>query len=196
MGGQAPAQPAEEAPPEAALDENPSDAENPQLAALEQELQATKERLLRAAAELDNTRKRAEREREDTAKYAVTGFARDLVSVFENLMRAASAVPEERAKEHELLHSVVDGVRLTLDELARAMEKQGIQRVDPMGQPFDHNQHQAIATLEVPGAEPGTVVQVIQSGYVIHDRLLRPAMVAVAKAPASPPPEPAVDEQA
>lgn len=153
--------------------------------ALQAELAEMKNQLLRALAEADNTRKRAEREREDTAKYAISGFARDLVSVFENLARAAQAIPPEARQGADLMATLAQGVDLTLNEMQATFEKHGLHRVDPMGQKFDHAYHQAVSQVEMPGHEPGTVMQVIQCGYVLNDRLLRPALVVVSKAPAS-----------
>lgn len=134
---------------------------------------------LRAVAEMENLRKRAQRDVEETGKYAVSGFARDLVGVVENLQRALDSIPE--GEQNPQLQSFRQGVEMTLKELLGAFERNGIVRVDPIGQKFDHNLHQAVAQVEAPDTEPGTVMQVMQAGYVIHGRLLRPAMVAVAK---------------
>lgn len=144
------------------------------------ELAALKDQTLRALAEAENTRRRAERELQDMSKYAVTGFARDLVSVLENLQRALTAIPEAIKQEQPAVANLATGVEMTLSELIQAFEKQRITRIDPMGQKFDHNLHQAVAQIATPDAEEGTVVQVLQAGYTIADRLLRPAMVGVA----------------
>jgi molecular chaperone GrpE len=146
----------------------------------EAEIAALKDQALRALAETENTRRRGERELQDMSKYAVTGFARDLVSVLENLQRALDSIPAEMKETQPAVANLAIGVEMTLKELLAAFNKQGIQRLDPMGQKFDHNFHQAVAQIDVPDAEAGTVVQVLQAGYVIHDRLLRPAMVGVA----------------
>jgi len=146
----------------------------------DKELAAMKDQALRALAEAENTRRRAERELGDMSKYAVTGFARDLVSVIENLQRAVESIPADLKKEQPAVGNLAVGVEMTLKELLGVFERQGIKRIDPMGQKFDHNFHQAVAQIDTPDAEPGTVVQVLQAGYVIHDRLLRPAMVGVA----------------
>lgn len=143
---------------------------------LQAEITALKDRLLRAAAEADNTRKRAVRDVEEASKYATTGFARDMVNVAENLQRALSTIPD--AERNSPLYQ---GVDMTLKELLNIFERHGIKRIDPHGQKFDHNFHQAVAQLDAPNEEAGTVVQVLQAGYTIHDRLLRPAMVGVAK---------------
>jgi molecular chaperone GrpE len=149
----------------------------------EDEVSDLKDRLLRAVAETENLRRRAEREREETAKYAVTGFARDLLNVADNLRRALAGLsPDIRAKD-EAVATLADGVDLTERELLRVFEKYGIRVIEPQpGEKFDHNFHQAM--FEVPNADqpPGTIVNVMQAGYALKDRLLRPAMVGVAKA--------------
>ena len=158
------------------------------------ELAAAKDQMLRAMAEADNTRRRAERELADMAKYAVTGLARDLVSVLENLQRALDCIPEELVAENPAVKNLATGVQMTLKELLGVLARQGITRIDPLGEKFDHNLHQAVAQIDDPDAPAGTVVQVLQAGYTIHDRLLRPAMVGVATAKAAAPK--AVDTQA
>jgi molecular chaperone GrpE len=158
------------------------------LTALEAELAEQKDRLLRALAETENVRRRAQREREDASKYAVTGFAKDLLSAADNLRRALESLPEGEVRD-ERTRSLLDGVAATERELLSVFERHGIRRIDPQGEPFDHNFHQAIFEAERPDQPSGTVVEVLQPGYVLHDRLLRPAMVGVAKggpkAPAS-----------
>lgn len=141
-----------------------------------------KDQLLRALAEGENTRKRAAREREDSARYGISNFARDIVAVADNLRRAIDSLPADKGGE-DVLKTLTEGVAATLRQLDAAFENHGIERIDPVGQPFDHNLHQAM--FEDPDSDqpPGTVVQVIQQGYKIHDRLLRPAMVGVAKKP-------------
>ena len=153
------------------------------IAALEAELADTKDRLLRALAETENVRRRAQREREDTQKYAVNGFARDLLSTADNLRRALDSVPEAEIRDART-RSLLDGVAATERELLSVFERHGIRRIDPKGERFDHNFHQAVFEAERPDAPAGTVIEVLQPGYVLHDRLLRPAMVGVAKAPA------------
>ena len=144
------------------------------------ELAALKDQALRALAETENTRRRGERELADMSKYAVTGFARDLVSVLENLQRAVDSIPAEMKEKEQAVANLAIGVEMTVKELLGVFNRQRIERIDPMGQKFDHNFHQAIAQIDTPDAEAGTVVQVLQAGYKIHDRLLRPAMVGVA----------------
>jgi molecular chaperone GrpE len=160
--------------------EEPAEQPDP-IATLEAEVAKYKDQWIRAAAETENVRKRGERDREEISKYAVSGFARDMVSVLENLKRAVESIPEEARKEGGLLSTMAEGVDLTLQELLGIFDKYQIKRIDPMGQKFDHNLHQAVVQVERDDVPPGTVIQVVQAGYTIHDRLLRPAMVAVSK---------------
>lgn len=147
--------------------------------ALQEEVAALKDQLLRARAETENVRRRADRDRQDASAYAVTGFARDMLSVSDNLRRALDAMPDDVADE---MKAFVEGVEMTERELLNTMERYGIKKVEPeVGEKFDHKFHQAM--FEVPTADhaPGSVMQVVATGYVIKDRLLRPAMVGVAK---------------
>jgi len=139
-----------------------------------------KDQLLRAMAETENTRRRAQREVEDARKYAVANFARDVLTVSDNLSRALMAVPEESAQSEEM-KSLIEGVGLTERELLSMLERHGIRKIEPKGEKFDPNLHQAMFESDAPDAAPGTVVEVVQPGYVIGERLLRPAMVGVAK---------------
>ena len=150
------------------------------LAAAEADAADAKDKLLRALAETENVRRRAQREREDAARYGASNFAKDLINVADNLRRALASVPEGQVKD-ELTRTLLQGVDATERELLAAFERHGIRRIDPMGERFDHNFHQAIMEVENSGQPPGTVVQVLQPGYAMHDRLLRPAMVGVAK---------------
>jgi molecular chaperone GrpE len=156
------------------------------LAAVEAELADSKDRLLRALAETENVRRRLQRERDDAQKYAVGTFAKDLLSVVDNLHRALDAMPEAEVKD-ERIRSLRDGVAATERELLAAFERHGLKRIDPKGERFDHNFHQAIFEAERPDLPAGTVVEVLQSGYLLHDRLLRPAMVGVSKGGAPAP---------
>jgi molecular chaperone GrpE len=149
-----------------------------------------KDKALRAMAEVENIRRRAQREREDAVKYAATNVARDLLSTADNLRRALASVNEAQLAD-ETTKSLLTGVAATERELLAAFEKNGIKRLDPKGERFDHNFHQAIFEVENTGKPAGTVVEVLQPGYVLHDRLLRPAMVGVAKGG----PVPAYSEQ-
>ncbi|WP_262693459.1 nucleotide exchange factor GrpE [Kordiimonas aquimaris] len=143
------------------------------------EIAALKDQILRARAETENVRRRADRDRQDASAYAVTGFARDMLTVSDNLQRALDSIPEDVADDTK---TFVEGVEMTGRELLNTMERYGIKKVEPeVGEKFDHKFHQAM--FEVPTEEqaPGTVMQVVAPGYVIKDRLLRPAMVGVAK---------------
>ena len=151
------------------------------LAAAQAEIAELKDRLLRAMAETENVRRRGEREREQATSYAISNFARDLVGVADNLRRAIATVPVEARDDNEALTSLLDGVELTERELIATFERHGIRPIDPMGEKFDHNWHHAVAELEDPSTPAGTIVQVMQTGYAIADRLLRPAIVGVAK---------------
>lgn len=152
-----------------------------EVARLTDEMAKYKDQWVRAAAELENVRKRSQRELEENSKYAVTGFARDMVEVLENLMRASGSISPSVRENNDLLKTLGEGVDLTLQELLRVFERYGIRRLDPLNQKFDHNFHQAVVQVDRHDVPAGTVVQVVQAGYVIHDRLLRPAMVAVSK---------------
>lgn len=158
------------------------DIRDARIAQLEEDVAKLRDQWARAAAETDNVRKRAQRDADETRKYAITGFAGDMVSVLENLKRASESITPGARESDERLKTLGEGVDLTLRELLATFEKYGIARIDPLGQKFDHNIHQAVVQVPSPDVEPGTVVQVVQAGYVIADRLLRPAMVAVSKA--------------
>ena len=167
-----------------------------QLAAARQESAQLKDQLLRALAEAENVRRRAQRDREDAGKYAIANFARDVLQVSDNLHRALEAIPQSALASDEALRNLHEGVTATERQLDAALERQQVKRIWPMGEKFDANLHQAM--FEVPSAEhqPGTVVQVMQAGYLIHDRLLRPALVAVAKQAGETPPQGRVDTTA
>jgi len=167
--------------PEAAAPASPE----ARVAAIEAELADTRDHLLRALADTENVRRRYQREREDAQKYAISGFAKDLLTVVDNLRRALDAIPEAEITDPRT-RSLLDGVAVTERELLAAFERHGLKRIDPKGERFDHNFHQAIFEAERPGAPGGTVIEVLQPGYVLHDRLLRPAMVGVAKAGSKP----------
>ena len=150
------------------------------------EVTELKDRLLRAHADMDNMRKRAEREKADAHKYAISNFARDIVTVGDNFQRAIAAVPAGAVEQTPALKSFLDGVTLTERELTNVLERHGIKRIDALGELFNPHLHQAISELEQPYLPAGTVVQVVQSGYIIEDRVLRPAMVIVARGGAKP----------
>jgi molecular chaperone GrpE len=161
-------------------DEGDALGEDQRVAALEAELADAKDRLLRALAETENVRRRLQRERDDAAKYAAGNFAKDMLSPVDNLHRALDAMPESAVGD-DRTRALRDGVAATERELLAAFERHGLKRIDPKGERFDHNFHQAIFEAERPDVPAGTVVEVLQPGYVLHDRLLRPAMVGVAK---------------
>lgn len=151
------------------------------VAKLEAQVADLKDQLLRAMAETENTRRRAQRDREDASKYAVSSFAKELVTVADNLRRALDAVPAEGREKDEMLKSLAVGVEATERQLFAAFDRAGIKKIDPSGEPFDPNFHQVMFEIENTGKAAGTVIQVLQPGYTIHGRLLREAMVGVAK---------------
>ena len=152
------------------------------VAALAKEAADLKDRLLRTLAEMENLRRRTEREVADARTYGVTNFARDILAVADNMERALKALDDEiREKADAGVKALLDGVELTERELIKAMEKHGIKRLEPVGEKFDPNFHQAMFELPDESVPPGTVVQVVQPGYKIGERVLRPAMVGVSK---------------
>jgi molecular chaperone GrpE len=161
--------------------EAPELADADRLAALEAELAESKAAVLYAQAETQNLRRRAEKEATDARTYAATSFARDILSVADNLERGLGAIPEE-LRADDKFKGLVAGLEATGRELASVFQRHGITRMTAMGEALDPNKHQAM--LEMPSDQaPGTIVQEMQPGYMIKDRLLRPALVAVAKKP-------------
>lgn len=161
---------------------------------LEAQIEEMRERLLRALAETENLRRRSEREIDDTRKYAVSGFARQLLDVADNLNRALASIPPE-AQGSELIRTLAEGVAMTERTLLGAFEKHQITKIEPLaGEKFDHNRHQAMLEIATDQQPPGSVAQVMAPGYMIADRLLRPAMVGVARAPAPERPAEEADE--
>jgi molecular chaperone GrpE len=154
----------------------------------EAEVGRLKDQLLRALADTENVRRRAEREKEDASKYAVATFARDMLSVADNLRRALESLPPEQAP-NDATRNLLTGVEATERELLGVFERRGLKRIEPMGERFDPNFHQAMFEVPNSGQPAGTVVQVLQPGYLIFDRLLRPALVGVAKAESADTPE-------
>lgn len=150
------------------------------VAAKDAEIAELKDKLLRAMADVENMRRRTEREKQDAHTYAVTKFARDMLGVADNLRRAIESIPAA-ARENPDVKNVLPGIELTESELLNTLEKYQIRKIDPKGEKFDPNLHQAMYEIEDPTVEPGTVLQVTQAGFVIADRLLRPAMVGVSK---------------
>jgi len=178
-GGAAPVEPA--AAGEASVETAGDVTAQEQIAALEAEMVKLKDQAIRALADAENTRRRAVRERDDTAKFAVASFAKELLSVSDNLRRALDAIPNEARQTDELLNKLFEGVEATERQLLGAFDRFGIKKMEPLGQPFDPNYHQVMFELENTGQPAGVVVQVLQPGYTIHGRLLREAMVGVAK---------------
>ena len=152
----------------------------------EEQVSTLKDQLLRALGETQNVRRRADREKADASKYAVTNFARDMLTVADNLRRTLESENPSDAPTEGSDQAFLEGVEMTERDLLASLDRHGIKQVSPMGKKFDHNFHQAMFEVETADQDPGVVVQVIQEGFVIGDRLLRPAMVGVAKAPASP----------
>lgn len=173
---------AESAPTQGSAQE--SAAESGQLAALEEQLAQAKDQTLRALAELENYRRRAQKEREDAGKYAVSSFARDLLSVSDNLRRAIEAFPDD-ARQDTRVANLVEGIEATEKELLRSFDKHGIEKIEPLDLPFDPNFHEVMFEAAIPGKPGGMVIQVIEAGYVLNERLLRPARVGVSKADGS-----------
>jgi molecular chaperone GrpE len=157
-----------------------------EIAALEAQIAELTDRLLRSHAEMENLRKRTERDKDDMAKFAISKFARDVLAVGDNLQRATAAVPEGAAEADPALKALIEGVTLTEREFLNVLERNGVKRIDPEGESFNPHQHQAMTEMENPDVPPGTVVQVYQPGYLIDERVLRPAMVVVAKGGAKP----------
>ncbi|HRJ12331.1 MAG TPA: nucleotide exchange factor GrpE [Alphaproteobacteria bacterium] len=151
-----------------------------QILALQNEVSAQKDRALRALAEAENTRRRAMREKEEANRYGIMEFAREMLSVADNFTMALNAVTPE-VRENPAIESVMAGIEMTQKQLQSALERFGVRQFDPIGTIFDPNVHDVFMEVENTGQPPGTITNVIQAGYTIHDRLLRPARVAVAK---------------
>jgi molecular chaperone GrpE len=149
---------------------------------LVKELEEVRQHVLYAQAETQNVRRRLEQEKQNAATYAAAGFARDMLSVKDNLDRALAAVPDE-VRQDERLKALITGIEVTARELDSVFQRNGITRVESVGQPLDPHRHQAMVEIPSDEAEPGTIVQEMQAGYMIKDRLLRPALVGVAKKP-------------
>jgi molecular chaperone GrpE len=166
-----------------APDDAPAAAADP-VEVLAREAVDLKDRLLRSLAEMENLRRRTEKQVADERVYGISNFARDVLGVADNMRRALDAVgPDVRESADAAVKALIEGVELTERELLKVMEKRGVKKLEPQGQKFDPNLHQAMYEVPDPSVPPGTVVQVVQSGYTIGDRVLRPAMVAIAKKP-------------
>ncbi len=165
-----------------AVDLDAESNDEKRIADLQRELEEARQNVLYAQAETQNVRRRLEQEKQSAANYAATSFARDMLSVKDNLDRALAAVPEE-LRADERIKSLLTGIEATGREVDSVFKRNGITRVVAMGQPLDPNRHQAMVEIPNEEAEPGTIVQEMQAGYMIKDRLLRPALVAVARKP-------------
>jgi molecular chaperone GrpE len=160
----------------------PDDPEQGSVEALAREAADARDKMLRTLAEMENLRKRTSREVADARTYGITGFARDVLEIADNLQRALDAVPAEaKAAADPGLKALIEGVELTERSLLNALEKNGVKRFDPLGERFDPNFQQAMYEVSDASVPAGTVVQVVQAGYTIGERVLRPALVAVAK---------------
>jgi molecular chaperone GrpE len=165
----------------------PDEPEQGSTEALAKEAAEARDKMLRTLAEMENLRKRTSREVADARLYGITGFARDVLEIADNLQRALDAVPAEaKANADPGLKALIDGVELTERSLLNALEKNGVTKFDPMGQKFDPNFQQAMFEVPDPSVPAGTVVQVVQAGYMIGERVLRPALVGVSKGGAKP----------
>jgi molecular chaperone GrpE len=158
----------------------PADLAAARVKALEAELADAKDKMVRALAEAENARRRAVKDREDAGKYAVTNFARDLLDFSDNFQRALAAIPAE-ARGDEKIAIIVDGLQAMEASLLQTLQKHGIRKIDPLDEPFNPNFHEVMFEAPVAGKTGGTVIQVIEPGYVIADRLLRAAKVGIAK---------------
>ena len=149
---------------------------------LNEEISGLKDQRLRAIAELENFRKRAEKDQSDALKYGISNFAKEIINIRDNIERAQSSISDE-SKNNEAIKSVIDGIDLIAQSVVSTFEKIGIKKIESLNERFDHNLHQAMVEIENDELEPGTIVQELIPGYTLHDRLLRPAMVGVSKKP-------------
>ena len=165
---------------------NDTDADNEKQNKLEEnfrdEIEQLRDEKLRLLADMENLRKRSDRDRMDSIRYGNINFARDILSLGDNLSRALDAIPKD-AEKTETITNLINGLRMVQREFTSILEKHGIKKIEALNQRFDHNFHQAMIEIESEEVEEGIVIQEIQSGYNMHDRLLRPSMVGVAKKP-------------
>ncbi len=161
------------------LDENSENNED-EIQKLKEEIESLKDQRLRAVAELENFRKRAEKDQSDALKYGIANFAKEIINIGDNIERAKSSISDE-VRSNDSIRSVVDGLDLIAQSTLATFEKIGIKKIESINQKFDHNLHQAMMEIEKNDCEPGTIVQELIPGYTLHDRLLRPAMVGVSK---------------
>ena len=168
--------------------------ENTEEDSLEKEIETLKEEKIRLLAEMENLRKRFEREKVETIKFGSINLARDILSPGDNLERALDALPEDE-NHPESIKNLIDGLKMVLKEYKSTLEKHGVKKIETLNQKFDHNLHQAMMEVEKNDVEEGTVVQEVQSGYTMHDRLLRAAMVGVSKKPVAKTVEPTEEKE-
>lgn len=166
---------------ESANQEEPEAASGPDFAAMAAENAELKEQVMRIAADMENLRRRTARDVADARSYSIANFARDMLSVSDNLARALDAIPEGARENDAGLKALAEGVEMTERAMAAALQRHGVQKIEPMGQKFDPHFHQAMFEVEDPAVPVNTVKQVVQAGYVIGERVLRPAMVGVTK---------------
>ncbi len=168
------------------VSEEPKDQEDAEMSPedliekLNEEIAGLKDQRLRAIAELENFRKRAEKDQSDALKYGISNFAKEIINIRDNIERAQSSISDE-AKNNEAIKSVIEGIDLIAQSVVSTFEKIGIKKIESLNEKFDHNLHQAMMEIENEELEPGTIVQELIPGYTLHDRLLRPAMVGVSK---------------
>ena len=168
------------------VSEEPKDQEEAEISPedliekLNEEITSLKDQRLRAIAELENFRKRAEKDQSDALKYGISNFAKEIINIRDNIERAQSSISDE-AKNNEAIKSVSEGIDLIAQSVVSTFEKIGIKKIESLNEKFDHNLHQAMMEIENEELEPGTIVQELIPGYTLHDRLLRPAMVGVSK---------------
>ena len=167
---------------ESAEDSNENNSDSPEniIEKLNEEIQDLKDQRLRAAAELENFRKRAEKDQADALKYGVSNFAKEIINIKDNVERAQSSISED-VRNNDAVKSIVEGLDMIAQSAVATFEKIGIKKIESLNEKFDHNLHQAMMEIENDEVEPGTIVQELISGYTLHDRLLRPAMVGVSK---------------
>ncbi len=151
------------------------------ISTLENELLNAKDQMMRAMADAENARKRAAKDREDASKFAIAGFSRDLLSVADNLRRALDAAPQDVIDTIPQMKNLMDGIEATERELLRGFEKNGIKKIDPINERFDPNFHEVMFEAPFPDKENGTIIQVLEAGYTINERILRPARVGISK---------------
>lgn len=182
------------APEAAEQPQSPDEALQAEVASLKSEVNEGRERVLRTLAEMENLRRRSDREKSDVAKFAITRFARDMLTVADNLDRAIGTVAAEAAEKEATLKAFLEGVELTQRELLNVLERHGVKKVEADGQRFDPNLHQAMLEMEDRDVPAGTVIKSFQPAFVIEDRILRPAMVVVSKGGPKAAPKPANDQ--